>query len=135
MSNLANKSVLVVEDDQRNAALVTVMLNIAGLTNIQICNSGREIGDVAAQMSTIDLVLLDLQLPGEDGYQILCRLRTDIRFAKTIIVAVTAQVMPDDIAHAESAGFDGFLGKPLNFDRFPTQIERMLNGERVWEPR
>jgi two-component system cell cycle response regulator DivK len=48
---------------------------------------------------------------------------------------MTAQVMPDDVARAEAAGFDGFLAKPLHFDRFPSNIRRLLNGERVWEVR
>ncbi len=135
MGNLDNKYVLIVEDDSRNAALVVAMLSIAGVNRTRVCKSGSEIMPVAREMPAINLVLLDLQLPGEDGYQILERLRRASVFAAVPIIAVTAQVMPDDVAQAEGSGFDGFLGKPLNFDRFPLQIARLLNGERVWEPR
>ncbi len=135
MGDLGNKQVLIVEDDPRNAALVVAMLGIAGVTQTRLCTSGCEIMPIARNMPSIDLVLLDLQLPGEDGYQILERLRREPEFAAVPVIAVTAQVMPDDVAQAEAVGFDGFLGKPLNFDRFPLQIARLLNGERVWEPR
>lgn len=127
--------ILVVEDEPRNAALIEAMLKIAGGAKTWLCRSGDEVTTVIAQMPQIDLVLLDLQLPGENGYAILARLRSEPICQSIPMVAVTAQVMPDDITHAETAGFDGFLGKPLNFDRFPGQIRRLLAGERVWEPR
>lgn len=133
--DLATKNVLVVEDDQRNAALITAMLKIAGVPNSWVCRDGSEIMNTAARMATIDLVLLDLRLPQEDGFQILARLRREPGFYGVPIIATTAQVMPEDLDHAESAGFDGFLGKPLNFDRFPDQIRRIFSGERVWEVR
>jgi two-component system cell cycle response regulator DivK len=131
----SDKYVLVVEDEPRNAALVVAMLNIAGIVNVVICKSGGEILPAIRQMTSIDLVLLDLQLPGEDGYQIFERLRREPTLEKTSFIAVTAQVMPDDVERVEAAGFHGFLGKPLVFDRFPHQIRRLLAGERVWEPR
>jgi two-component system cell cycle response regulator DivK len=135
MGDLGNKHVLIVEDDPRNAALVVAMLGIAGITQTRLCKTGSEVIPVAQTMPRIDLVLLDLQLPGEDGYQILERLRREPILGAVPVVAVTAQVMPDDVIRAESVGFDGFLGKPLDFDRFPDQICRLLGGERVWEPR
>ena len=48
------------------------------------------------------------------------------------IVAVTAQVLPEVVSQAQTAGFDGFMGKPLNFDRFPKLIRTLLSGEKVW---
>jgi two-component system, cell cycle response regulator DivK len=129
--------VLIVEDDARNAALTIAMLSIVGIQNenVYVCKSGREIMDVVAKMALPDLVLLDLQLPGEDGFQILERLRRTPIFKDVPICAMTAQVMPDEVNQAERAGFDGFLGKPLNFDRFPEQIRDLLERKRVWDPR
>jgi two-component system cell cycle response regulator DivK len=48
---------------------------------------------------------------------------------------VTANVLPQDEARARAAGFDGFIGKPLDFDRFPQQIRAILRDEPVWIPR
>jgi two-component system cell cycle response regulator DivK len=133
--DLSQKHVLIVEDEPRNAMLAVAMLSIIGVTQVRTCRSGVEILPTAAQMARIDLVLLDLQLPGEDGYQILARLRQESAFKETPIIAVTAQMMPDDVARAEAVGFNGFLGKPLHFDRFPDQIRRLFSGQRVWDPR
>ena len=129
------KNILVVEDDPRNAVLIKVMLNIVGEMNPMICHSGAEAVIALEGLSHVDLVLLDLQMPGEDGYWMIKRFRGHALLRTTPIIAVSAQVMPDEVARAESSGFDGFLGKPLNFDRFPSQIQRLLAGERVWEPR
>jgi two-component system cell cycle response regulator DivK len=49
------------------------------------------------------------------------------------VVAVTAYASEEQLQRARSAGFDGFIGKPLDPDRFPTQIRRVLSGEEVWE--
>jgi CheY-like chemotaxis protein len=127
--------VLVVEDDQRNADLIKVMLSITGLKQVILCRLGREIAAAVEPYALIDLALIDLAMPEEDGFQVLQRLRPLPTFAITIFVATTALVMPNEVARAETEGFDGFLGKPFDFDRFPGQIRRMLAGERVWEPR
>ena len=129
------KNILIVEDDPRNAELLKIMLTMLGTVNPIICRSGAEAFFVLETLASVDLVLLDLQLPGEDGYWLIKRFRDYPLLRSTLIVAVTAQVMPDDVARTEANGFDGFLGKPLNFDRFPSQIQRLLAGERVWEPR
>ncbi len=135
MSDFEAKNVLVIEDELKNATLVSVMLRIAGVVSVMMCELGEQVDNALTLMGRVDLILLDLQLPNEDGYQILARLRRRPERLTCPIVAMTAQIMPEDIAHAEAAGFDGFLGKPLNFDRFRGQIRRLLAGERVWEPR
>ena len=81
----------------------------------------------------VDLILLDIHLPEEDGYQILERLRKDERFHDTKIVAVTADISKANLTRAREAGFDGFLAKPIDVDRFPDQIQRILEGESVWD--
>ena len=60
-------------------------------------------------------------------------MRSAPQFKDTLVVAVTAEASSEQIAKARLAGFDGFLGKPLDPDRFPDQIRRILNGEAVWE--
>lgn len=131
----ADKYILIVEDDPRNALVTQAMLKIAGLTKHYLCSAGTQVNDTVATMPRVDLVLLDLQLPGENGFEILKRLRRDGRFVSVPIVAVTAQVMFSEVKRATEAGFDGFIGKPFSFDRFGSQIHRILQGEPVWEPR
>ena len=109
------------------------MLRINGYPDVSLCANGVEVTQLLKGGVKFDLVLLDLQLRGDSGYQMLIWLRPAL--IGIPIIAVTAQVMPDEVTHAEQAGFDGFIGKPLDFDHFPGQIRRVLAGERVWEPR
>jgi two-component system cell cycle response regulator DivK len=84
--------------------------------------------------SQLDLILLDLQLPRENGYGILQQIRQHPQLQQTRVIAVTANVMPVDVQRTQDAGFDGFIGKPIDKNRFPAQIQRILDGESVWEP-
>jgi two-component system cell cycle response regulator DivK len=78
------------------------------------------------------LILLDLQLPGKDGYKVLRELKSSRQFAHTPIIAMTANVMKRDIEQIQAAGFDGFIGKPINARRFGEWIQYSLAGESVW---
>ncbi len=89
--------------------------------------------EFANTISHIDLVLMDIRLPYEDGYGAMRKLRLSGQFSNTPIVAVTAVTGVDQMKAAKMAGFDGFIGKPLDPDRFPEQIKRVLAGQSVWE--
>jgi two-component system cell cycle response regulator DivK len=84
-------------------------------------------------MPKVDLILMDLRLPHEDGYEALEQLRADPDLRDTLVVVVTAQASSVEMQKARQAGFDGFLSKPLDADEFPGQIRRILEGESVWE--
>jgi two-component system cell cycle response regulator DivK len=95
--------------------------------------SGWQVLEFAETLPHIDLILMDIFLPEEDGYQVLDRLRAHSRFKDTRIVAVTADASRDNMARARRAGFDGFIGKPIDPDHFPNQIRSILQGEELWE--
>ena len=134
--NPEDAHVLVIEDDLNNQQVINDLLQIAGVQHINIQSTGLEgLRTAREQMPRVDLILLDIQLPVEDGYNVLRRIRGSPRFQRTRVVAVTSNVMPQDEARARAVGFDGFIGKPLDFDRFPEQIAALLNGEQVWMPR
>jgi two-component system cell cycle response regulator DivK len=128
--------VLIAEDNPDNMFIAIELLRRAG---VWYCNgraSGRQLFKVIeTQNRTIHLILLDIQIPHEDGYVILKQIRANDRLAGTRVVAFTANVMPEDVQRVRDAGFDGFIGKPIDHHRFPKQIERILAGESVWEPR
>jgi len=95
--------------------------------------SGYEVVEYADTLPRLDLVLMDIRLPYEDGYAALTKIRTSKRLSTTPVVAVTAEASLEQMNKARLAGFDGFLGKPLDPDRFPDQIYKILAGEAVWE--
>ncbi len=126
-------TILVVEDNVQNFVLITRLLAYLGVKNCEWKASGWQVLEFAEALPHIDLILMDIFLPEEDGYQVLERLRAHPRFKDTLIVAVTADVSMDNMERARSAGFDGFIGKPIDPDHFPNQISRVLEGEAVWE--
>ena len=127
-------AVVLVEDNADNLLLAMDLLQELG---VKYCNSrasGRQMFKLLEKNSQVDLILLDIQIPYEDGYAILRQLRASPTFRQIKVVAVTANVMSDDLERARQAGFDGFIGKPIGVKRFPQQIQRILHGESVWEP-
>jgi two-component system cell cycle response regulator DivK len=125
-------TILVVEDNLQNFVLIARLLGYLGVRDIQWKASGWQVLEFAGQLPRIDLILLDIHLPYEDGYEVLRRIRADPRFRGTRVVAVSAEATEDNMRRAREAGFDGFIGKPIDPDAFPDQIRRILAGEGVW---
>ena len=126
-------TILVVEDNVQNFVLITRLLAFLGVKKCEWKASGWQVLEFAETLPHIDLVLMDIFLPEEDGYQVHERLRAHQRFKDTLIIAVTADVSTDNKERARHAGFNGFIGKPIDPDRFPNQIRNILQGEEVWE--
>jgi len=125
-------TVLVVEDNVSNFVLIARMLGYMGI-HCEWKTSGYEVVEYADTLPRLDLVLMDIRLPYEDGYGALRKIRSSGRLKDTLVVAVTAESSPEQMKKAREAGFDGFLGKPLDPDHFPDQIRHILAGEPVWE--
>lgn len=125
-------TVLVVEDNVANFVLIARMLGYMGI-HCEWKTSGYEVVEYADTLPRLDLILMDIRLPYEDGYSALRKIRSSEAIKDTLVVAVTAEASLEQIQKAKSAGFNGFLGKPLDMDRFPDQIRRILDGESVWE--
>jgi two-component system cell cycle response regulator DivK len=125
--------VLVVEDNLQNLVLIARLLAFIGVHRYEWKASGWQVLEFADTMPRVDLVLMDIHLPYEDGYDALAKLRNDRRFAETRVVAVTADANPASMEKAKGAGFDGFLGKPIDPDKFPDQIISVLQGNQVWD--
>lgn len=125
--------ILVVEDNVPNFVLIARLLAHMGVNHCEWKTSGWQVVQFADTLSRLDLILMDIRLPYEDGYQALKKIRSHPRLTGTRVVAVTAEASAEEMSKARAAGFDGFLGKPLDPDRFPDQIRRILNNEPVWE--
>jgi two-component system cell cycle response regulator DivK len=125
-------SVLVVEDNVSNFVLIARMLGYLGI-HCEWKTSGYEVLEYVDALPRVDLILMDLRLPYESGFGAGQKVRKSRRFRSVPIVAVSAEANREQMNRARAAGFDGFIGKPLDPDRFPDQIRQLLNGEQVWE--
>jgi len=121
--------ILVVEDNERNLKLLRDVLEYAGY-DVRVARTAED-GITSAVSEPPDLVLMDLQLPGIDGIEALRRLRESPRTAGIPVVAVTAQAMKQDRERALTAGFNGYVEKPISVRAFPDQVRRFLSGGEV----
>lgn len=117
--------ILHIEDDPSSRLLVRKLLVAAGHEVVDAA-SGVE-GVRLAQSTDADLVLVDINIPGLDGYEVALRLRAEPRYARVPIVAITAE---GDRATSLAVGCDGFLAKPIDARKFARTIARYLGGHR-----
>lgn len=125
-------TVLVVEDNVSNFVLIARLLGYMGI-HCEWKTSGYEVVEYADALPRLDLILMDIRLPYEDGFDALQKIRASPSLKNTRVVAVTAEASQEQMRKAREASFDGFIGKPINPDHFPDQIRRILAGEPVWE--
>jgi two-component system cell cycle response regulator DivK len=133
MIDPADARLLVVEDNVSNFTLIVRLLTELGIQHCEWHTSGWKVVEAADRLPRVDLILLDIHLPYEDGFEVARKMRAHPRFAKTRVVAVTADANEETMIRSQAEGLDGFIGKPLDPDYFPRQICRILNGEAVWE--
>jgi len=120
--------ILIVEDSADNMKLFRTLLALKG-HSISSLASGE--GLLAAlDEADPELVVMDIQLPGRDGFALLDEIRGS-RHRDLRVVALTAHVMAGDRERALSAGFNGYITKPIDIRAFPEQIARALAGETV----
>ena len=125
---MAGRRILVVEDNPLNLKLVRDVLTAFGYDIVE-AQTGEDGGRLAGE-SGPDLVLMDLQLPGIDGYEALRRIRRDARIDGVPVVAVTAFAMREDRERTAAAGFDGYLSKPISVRDLPSQVDAFLGDGR-----
>lgn len=118
------KRVLVIEDNPDNLLLVRMLLGRLAV-DIQAAPDGPS-GILRASEESFDLILLDIQLPGMDGYQVVKALRALPRTAGTPILAITSFAMVGDRERALLEGFTEYLEKPINPETFPGTIASFL---------
>lgn len=121
-SALEGRDILVVDDAKENARLFKVYLTEAG-ANVQVANDG-ESALAIIDKSHFDLVLLDLQMPGKDGFQVIEELKAT--HFKSPIVALTAHAMKEEKEKTRKAGFDGHITKPVTPEVLISSVSKLL---------
>jgi CheY-like chemotaxis protein len=118
------KTVLIAEDNPINRELLRELLEIRGYTVAEACNGQEAVAMV--EQAPPDLLLLDIGMPVLDGCGVVRKLRENPRFASLPIVAVTAYAMQGDREKIMTAGFDGYLSKPVNSSILDNELDRLL---------
>lgn len=131
---IADCTILIVEDDENNRIVIERLLKIHKVNPEKLFVFEK---DPLPQMYTIkqnfDIVFLDIQIPDKDGIAIFKELKEDLRFSNSKIIALTANVMKQDIALYKSIGFHGFIPKPIDAYSLKDTIASILDGNFVWQ--
>jgi len=116
--------ILIVEDNALNMKLARDILEAKGHSVIAAENG--EDGVAAAIENVPELILMDIQMPGIDGFEALARIREKSEIASIPVIAFTASVTTSDRSKVTEAGFDAFISKPIDLKSFVTTVEETL---------
>jgi two-component system cell cycle response regulator DivK len=117
-------TVLIIEDNDKNMKLARDVLQAKGFQTLE-AETGED-GVRLAKEKKPDLVLMDIQLPGINGIEAFKQIRGDAATKSIPVVALTASVTPMDRSAITAAGFDAFLGKPINLKEFVETVRRLV---------
>jgi two-component system cell cycle response regulator DivK len=120
--------VLIIEDNEKNMKLARDVLQAKGYQTIEAITG--EDGVKLAGERKPDLVLMDIQLPGINGIEAFKQIRGNTATRAIPVVALTASVTPTDRSAINAAGFDAFLGKPINLKEFLDTVKRLIESAR-----
>jgi len=125
---MTGELILIIEDNDKNLKLVRDVLQFNGYQTAEAMTA--EDGLVLARSQQPALILLDIQLPGMDGFAALRQLRADPITKGISVMAVTASALEQDRQKILKAGFDGYMTKPINVKKFTGEIRTMLASDR-----
>jgi CheY-like chemotaxis protein len=117
-------TVLLVEDNPHNRKIFSGMLNHAGFRVLEAADGQAALAQVAAERP--ELILMDLSIPGIDGWECTRRLKADEKTRAIPIIALTAHAMRGDEERALAAGCDGYLAKPISPKKVVEEVKRYL---------
>jgi len=120
-----NKKVLIIDDDPNNIFALSAVLNAKGFP-------AKGVSDVQEALALLrndasfGIILIDMMMPGMDGYDAMPLLRSDACCTKMPIIAVTAQAMAGDREKCLAAGADDYISKPVDVDRLLTMLNQFM---------
>jgi len=120
------KRILVAEDDAAGRELIRELLELEGY-DVRMTADGREALEALRQPPAPDLVLLDIQMPELDGYEVMRRMRAIPGLATVPVVAFTAYAMAGDRERALAAGFDGYITKPIRVATLREELRKFFS--------
>jgi CheY-like chemotaxis protein len=119
-----SKNILLVDDDMRTSFAMCQILEERGM-NVLIADNGQRAIEILDSDQKVDLVLMDIMMPGIDGYETMAKIREKDSFWNMPIIALTAKAMPGDKAKCMEAGANDYLAKPVEEGRLLTML-------RIW---
>ena len=123
---MAKRTVLVVEDNDMNMQLVEYLLEEGGYHIVKAASGEEALAITRDEKAPLDLILMDIHLPGMDGLSVVREMKSDARTQRIPILALTAHAMRGDKDRFLEAGCDGYISKPIDVKTFLSSIESYL---------
>lgn len=125
---------LYVENDEMSREVMKALLTRGlGYSDVTMFESSANFEEQLEGLThKPDVIFVDIHMEPIDGFAMLGLIRRKIDYATVPVIALTASVMYEEVRTLRDAGFDGVIAKPINYDVFPGVLDRILNGEQVW---
>lgn len=123
------KKILIVDDEQVNVKMVAYILKANGY-DVATAFNGKD-GLSTAKKENPDLILLDIMMPGMDGYEVLARIRQDAKFTNTPVCMLTAKEKMDDVERAMTLGAKYYIMKPFTSESLLAKVKHALGEQAV----
>lgn len=120
------KTVLLVEDNPHNRKIFSGMLTHSGFAVVEAEDGHAALAAMAPEKALPDVILMDLSIPGVDGWDVTRRLKSDARTRVVPIIALTAHAMRGDEERARAAGCDHYLAKPISPKKVVEEVRNIL---------
>lgn len=126
--------VLYVEDDALSREVLQLLLVEAmQLPHVTIFEDSHDfLPRLKSLMPKPDIILLDIHMKPNDGFQMLKMIRSQDDFQSVPVIALTASVMNEEVRQLKVSGFNGAIAKPIDQETFEDVLYRMVNGEQIW---
>jgi CheY-like chemotaxis protein len=128
-TTLKGKKVLIVDDDVRNTYALSHALADRGL-DVVMADNGQLALEILEQEDDVTLIVMDIMMPGMDGYEAMRRIREMKRYEKAPMIALTAKAMPEDRSKCISAGANDYLTKPVNTEELLSMMQTWLDSQK-----
>lgn len=120
--------VLYIEDNEENKLLIKRVLQSEGFIVVDASDGVTGLEKVKSELP--DIILMDLHIPGIDGYELTTYIKNDEKLKHIPVIAITASVMKRDREKAIYAGCDGYIEKPVDIDILPLQIRKFIEDKK-----
>jgi CheY-like chemotaxis protein len=123
---MGEKIILIVDDDSRNIFALSAVLRAKGFKTVS-AGTMKDAFRILDETKSIGMVLMDMMMPGMDGYEAMTYMKNHAEYFTIPVIAVTAQAMPGDREKCLKAGADDYLPKPVDIDTLLSIIKRFSN--------
>lgn len=121
---------LIIDDNTMNLSTLRLLLEKEGLNTVTLINPGH-LESILGDLEDIQVMFLDLEFPNHSGFELVSEFKAMPQFDGVPIIAYSVHI--SELNEVRAAGFEGFIGKPLDVHKFPEQLEAILSGEKIWD--